>query len=113
MFASSGSSVILDGNFNTPGHADPVRAFVQSHDTTTVEVCLWGDPNVLRARFVERADPPLTDDLLAYFEEVLYRPREPVLPLPAPVLHIDTTDFNSLETEYPHLLRSIREGTDP
>ena len=113
MFSLAGSPVILDGNFNTPEHSDPVRAFVESHHVPAVEVCLWADPSTLRARFIDRADPPLTEDLIPYFEKVLHRSHQSVLLPPAPVFHIDTTDFSTLEMEYSSVLRAIRESSSP
>jgi predicted kinase len=113
MFALSGTPVVLDGNFNTPGHSNPVRAFVVSRHVPAVEVCLWGDPSTLRTRFIDRADPPLTEDLVPYFEKVLHRSHESVLPPPARVFHIDTTDFTTLENEYSSVLRAIRESSNP
>jgi predicted kinase len=109
-FARAGASVILDGNFNTPGHAIPVRAFVRSHDLPAIEICLWGDPDILRARFIDRADPPLTEDLIPYFERVLHRPPEPVLQPPASMFHVDTTDFGALDAVYPQLLNALLEA---
>jgi hypothetical protein len=66
VFAQANSPVILDRNFNTPEHGTQVRDFVQIHDVSAVEVCLWGDPIVLRARFIDRADPPLTENLALF-----------------------------------------------
>jgi hypothetical protein len=111
MFASANKPVILDGNFNTEGHSDPVRRFVQRHDIRAVEICLWGDPSVLRQRFIDRSDPPLTQDLVPYFEQVLHRKRDAVLP-PSFPFHIDMTDFEQLETQYPSVLSSIRDRSD-
>jgi predicted kinase len=108
-FARARASVILDGNFNTPAHVIPVRALVQDYEWDAIEICLWGDPDILRTRFIERADPPLTDDLIPYFERVLHRPREPVLPSSARIFHLDTTDFSDLDAAYPQLLSALRD----
>ena len=104
----AGGGAILDGNFNTVRHMTPVREFVAARNVRTAEVCLWGDHEALRRRFVLRADPPLTDDLRSYFEQVLYRPRVSVLSPPALIEHVDTTDLATLDERYPALLTALR-----
>jgi predicted kinase len=103
-----GHQVVLDGNFNTPDVAKPVRGFVEENALAAIEICLWGNPDVLRARFIDRGDPSLTDDFRTYFEHVLHRTREPVLRAPSPVFHVDTTDFENLDVTYPSLLAAIQ-----
>ena len=114
----AGATAILDGNFNTPEHAAAVRRRLaeRSDPPACVEVCLWGEPDVLRERFIARADPPLTDDLRPYFESVVARERLPVLAPPTPIVHLDTTEFSALDAAYPELLTSVRtalEGIGP
>jgi len=112
-FANADNPVILDGNFNGPKQSIPVREFTEHYDLAAIEICLWGDPDVLRTRFIDRADPPLTEDLFPYFEQALQRPREPVLRPPLPVLEVDTTDFRVLELAYPHLLTTLQGFAPP
>lgn len=99
-------------SFNNPDHAASFHRFLdrrreQGRPPRCAEVCLWGDPEVLRARFVARAEPPLTDDLRPYFEAVLARDRTPVLSPPAPVFEVDTTDWSDLDGAYPAVLAGI------
>lgn len=107
MVVGAGVGAVLDGNFNTERHMGPVRRFIAAIGLPVVEVCLWGDPDELRRRFIARADPPLTTDLEPYFEEVLHREREAVLTDPALVRHLDTTDLSILDNAYAELVRWI------
>lgn len=108
MVVEAGGGVVLDGNFNTERHMTPVREFIAATGVHAVEICLWGEPDELRRRFVERADPPLTADLQQYFEEVLHREREAVLDDPGLVRHLDTTDLSVVDAAYDELVRWIR-----
>lgn len=85
----AGGGVVLDGNFNTERHMRPIRDYAAENGLRAVECCLWGDPEALERRFIERADPPLTSDLRPYFDQVVRRPRESVLFPPAIVEHLD------------------------
>jgi len=105
---ATGGGVVLDGNFNTPQHADGLADMLAVHDARSIEICVWGDPDVLTARFAERADPPLDDELRPYFEEVLHRPRRPALENATRVLEFDTTEFDALEAGYADLLDVVR-----
>lgn len=100
----AGVGAVLDGNFNTERHMTPVRELLADSGMSAVEICLWGDTEELRRRFIDRADPPLTADLEPYFEEVLHRDREAVLSDSEKVRHVDTTDLQTLEAAYPSLL---------
>ncbi len=99
----AGGGVVLDGIFNTERHMRPVRDYVAESGTRAVEFCLWGDPDALERRFIERADPPLTSDLRPYFDQVVRRPRESVLLPPAVVEHLDTTDPSAIDAAYSRL----------
>lgn len=103
----AGVGVVLDGNFNTERHMAPVRDFITATGLPVVEICLWGNPDELHRRFIERADPPLTPDLEPYFEEVLHRERTAVLTDPGLVRHLDTTDLSAIDTAYAELVEWI------
>jgi predicted kinase len=102
-----GGGVVLDGNFNTIEQANAVRAFLAARQVPAVETCLWADPATLRARFIERAMPPLSPDLEPYFERVVSRPRWTVLEAPSPIFEFDTTDLAVIDAAYPTLLSAI------
>jgi predicted kinase len=104
----AGGGAVFDGNFNRPDHADGLAELLAERRARTVEVCLWGDADALTARFVERADPPLTPELRPYFDEVMRRRREPVLPDAEFVAEFDTTEFALLDRSYSGLLARIR-----
>jgi predicted kinase len=106
----AGGGAVLDGNFNTVEHAVPLRRLLESRGESlaVMEVCLWGDTNVLRERFIERADPPLTPDLEPYFETVLHREHWTVLASPAPIIEIDNTDVGAVEARYVDVLSRAR-----
>lgn len=108
LVINAGIGVVLDGNFNTERHVTPVRDFITANGMPVVEICLWGDPDELRRRFIERADPPLTHDLEPYLEEVLRRERTAVLTDPDLVRHIDTTDLAVIEAAYAELTEWIK-----
>lgn len=103
-----GAGTVLDGNFNVVEQADAVRSFLAARGAHAAEICLWGDPAVLRQRFIDRATPPLTPDLVPYFDRVLNRERWTVLAPPAPVLQIDTTDLSEIDAAYPSLLTTLQ-----
>ena len=104
----AGGGVVLDGNFNTERHMRPIRDYAAENGTRAVEFCLWGDPDALERRFIERADPPLTSDLRPYFNQVVRRPRQSVLFPPAIVEHLDTTDPSAIDAAYSRL-RAVAE----
>ena len=112
LIHDAGGGVILDGNFNTERHMAPVRDYVAARDLTVAEVCLWGDPAVLRERFIERADPPLTSDLEPYFNQVVQRPREPVLTPTDVIEQLDTTDLGVVDQRYDRILTRMRTVAD-
>jgi predicted kinase len=88
-----GIGAVVDSNFNLPEQRQAIRDLVNERRPKSVEICLWADPDVLRNRFIARNDPPLTDDLAPYFDQVVNRAREPALAPPASVLEFDTTEF--------------------
>jgi predicted kinase len=104
MVVEAGGGVVLDGNFNTEQHVTPVRDFIAATGLPVVEICLWGDPDELRRRFIERADPPLTPALEPYVEAVLHRERNAVLTDPGLVRHLDTTDLSVVDAAYADLV---------
>lgn len=108
----AGVGAVLDGNFNTERHMTPVREFIADSGVPAVEICLWGDTDELRRRFIDRADPPLTAELKPYFEEVLHRHRDAVISESKKVRHVDTTDLRVLEAAYPDLLDWIRTTSE-
>lgn len=111
---AAGRTVVLDGNFNNAVQAQAIVNFLAGMPSvTTFEVCLWGDQDTLRERFIARADPPLTDELRPYFETVLARDRTPVLRAPTPCVHLDTTDLSSVDRSYAVLLGQIRQHVAP
>lgn len=112
LVVEAGVGVVLDGNFNTERHMAPVRDLITATGLPVAEICLWGDPDELRRRFIERAEPPLTPDLEPYFEEVLHRERTAVLTDPGLVRHLDTTDMSVLDAAYTELVGWI-EATVP
>jgi len=107
-----GGAAIIDGNFNIQPQADALRALVADQASRGFEVCLWGNPDVLRRRFADRADPPLTADLEPYFEEVLHRPRWTVLAPPSPTVHLDTTDLATVDEAYDGLVALVADARD-
>lgn len=102
-----GIGAVVDSNFNLPEQRQAVRDLVAEREPACVEICLWADPDVLRERFIARNDPPLTEDLAPYFDQVVNRPREPVLAPPASVLEFDTADFSALERAFPDLIERL------
>ena len=109
----AGGGVVIDGNFNVPEHAESIRSFIEGRGLPAVEICLWGDVDVLEARFIARGDPPLTDDLRPYFERVLRRERWSVLPQSAPVFHADSTDIDRLEATFDELVAAVKTALHP
>jgi predicted kinase len=106
---SARRTVVLDGNFNNAIQAKAVAEFLaRVPSVRTFEVCLWGDEEVLRERFIARADPPLTEELRPYFDAVIRRERIPVLPASTPRIEIDTTDLTSVDQVYGQLIEKVR-----
>lgn len=103
-----GIGAVLDSNFNWPEQSQAVRDLVTERQPACFEICLWADSGVLRNRFISRADPPLSAELLPHFNRAVERPRVPVLRPPAPVVQFDTTDFGALEDGYPGLLDELK-----
>ncbi|HUS62741.1 MAG TPA: AAA family ATPase [Acidimicrobiales bacterium] len=101
--------VVIDGNFNHRRHAEVVIAAIAHRDVRRAEICLWGDPYVLRARFVERAAPPLTAELEPYFDAVVNRERWTVL-AQEPLASIDSTDVRSIDRQYDNILNALRSA---
>ena len=56
----AGQGVVIDGNFNWHEQRQPVRELVERRRARSIEICLWGEPAVLKERFERRADPPMT-----------------------------------------------------
>jgi predicted kinase len=110
--ADAGQGAVVDANFNNIWQANAVRQFVALRRPRCFEVCLWADPDVLRRRFVERDDPPLTDALRPYFETVLLRDRTPVLGPPVPTAEFDTSEFATLDASRRTLVAQIRAALD-
>lgn len=107
---AAGRTVVLDGNFNNAIQAAAIVDFLSAAPSVkTFEVCLWGEEGTLRARFIARADPPLTDELRPYFETVIARDRTPVLAHPTPCVQIDTTELSAIDRRYGELLGQIRQ----
>lgn len=102
-----GIGMVIDSNFNWPEQMDKVRALVEERRPTCFEVCLWADPSVLRQRFIDRSEPPLTPELEPHFAKALARERVPVLSPPTPIRHFDTSDFGALDQAYQDLLEEI------
>lgn len=107
-----GGAAIIDGNFNIQPQADAIRALIAELAPGSIEVCLWGDPDVLRRRFADRADPPLTADLEPYFDEVVHRARWTVLAPPSPTVHLDTTDLAAVDAAYNSLVALVEDARD-
>src|SRR5581483_1035938 len=103
----AGHGCVIDANFNMPIQGAPIREFIRDRRVDAFEVCLWADPEVLRQRFIARADPPLTPDLQEYFERALHRERTPVLGPPTPTVEFDTTEFAAMTDGLPGLLKQI------
>ena len=102
--------VVVDGNFNWPPQRDTVRALVERRRVPTAEICLWGDATTLKARYAERADPPMDEYLSGVFDVAVSRPRDPVAGPPAPTFELDTTDLATLDAAYPSLLANVRQA---
>jgi predicted kinase len=108
----AGHGAVVDSNFNRDEQAEAVRRFVATRRPRCFEICLWGDSDVLRRRFIERADPPLTEDLQPYFDRVLARERRPVLGPPVPTVQFETSDFAALEGARAGLIAQVRAALD-
>jgi hypothetical protein len=105
----AGVGAVVDGNFNWVWQRDAVRSLVEERRPSCFEICLWGDVDALRRRFIERNDPPLTEDLVLQLEAAFGRPREAVLGPPTPRVDLDTTDLGVVDRAYPGLLADIRQ----
>lgn len=46
---TAGHGAIVDGNFNWHEQREPVRELVRRRQPVCAEVCLWGEPSVLKA----------------------------------------------------------------
>jgi glucokinase len=103
----AGTGAVVDSNFNREDQADALRRLVAERRPRCFEICLWGDADVLTQRFIDRADPPLTQDLRPYFETVLHRERRPVLDT-AVLVEVDTTDFSRLAATQRTLIDQVR-----
>lgn len=104
----AGHGAVVDGNFNWREQREPVRALVERRRVPCAEVCLWGEPEVLKERFARRADPPMTEHLSQVFDVAVRRPREPVMGPPTPTIQFDTSDLAGFDAEYAALLETIR-----
>jgi predicted kinase len=107
---NAGHGVIIDNNFNWPEQRAHVRRLLDRRRCPRVEVCLWGDPGVLKARYAARADPLMDEYLSGVFDVAVARPREPVLASPDSVFEFDTSDLSDLESKYDSLLSAIRDS---
>jgi predicted kinase len=107
---NAGHGVIIDNNFNWPEQRTHVRRLLNRRRCPRVEVCLWGDPGVLKARFAARADPPMDEYLSDVFDVAVARPREPVLGPPDPIFEFDTSDLSDLDSNYGSLLSAIKDS---
>jgi predicted kinase len=101
-------TVVVDGNFNAPSTRASVDAFVRAKGISAVEVCLWGDPDVLLRRFIERGQPAYTPTIAAYVDEAVGRDREPVLQHSIARFDVDTTSFADLDARYADMVHEIR-----
>jgi predicted kinase len=106
----AGHGVVIDGNFNWVEQRRPIRALIDRLRPPSAEVCLWGDPAVLKERFAGRGDPPMDDHLSRAFDRAVSRAREPVLGAPVPTFEFDTTDICALDDAYEKLVGAIREA---
>lgn len=107
-----GHGVVIDNNFNWPEQRAHVRRLLDRRTCPRVEVCLWGEPAVLKRRFAARADPPMDDHLSEVFDVAVARPRKPVLRPPDPIFEFDTTDLNDLDFNYRSLLSAVEASLD-
>ena len=103
----AGHGGVVDANFNIPEQAEPIRDLLDERGVPCFEVCLWADPVVLRKRFIERADPPLTPEMEDYFERALHRERRPVLRPPTPIVEFESTEFGALDASHGQLIERI------
>lgn len=99
--AARSSAVIVDSNFNWDHDRTGFTQLVGRLGAETFEVCLWGDPVILKQRWEEREGH--TREVL---DEALHRAREPVTT--GEVREFDTTDFAALDAAYPTLLNDLR-----
>ena len=106
---AAGAGAVIDNNFNHIYQAETVRQFVARVRPLCVEICLWGDPGALTERFIERGDPPLTDELRPELEKALARKRQPVLGGHTPTIEFDTTDFAGLDAGLEDLVATVRQ----
>ena len=105
---ASSTGAVVDGNFNLAHQSDRLRDFAIAHALPCYEVCLWGDVDVLRQRFIDRDDPPITSDIASHLEEALTRPRRPVLGPPCPTTELDSTHLSEIDAAFPALIEDIR-----
>lgn len=105
----AGHGAVVDSNFNWPEQRTPIQSMVNERNPLTFEVCLWGDAGVLRQRFVDRADPPMTPELDVIHARAISRAREAVLGPPTPTVELDTTDISVIDRAYPGLVAQIRD----
>ena len=105
----AGHGVVVDSNFNWPEQRTPIRTLVADREPPTFEICLWGDRDVLRQRFIDRAEPPMTPELDVIHAQAISRPREPVLGPPTPIVELDTTNLSVLGLAYPAIVTEIRD----
>lgn len=105
--AVAGGPAVLDANLHNSRQRQALRDLVERRELRCFEVFLRGDPATLLQRLEARANPPLSDGLREYVEDVYASVQGPALDGVAPALEIDTTTFENFDAHYANVLASI------
>ena len=113
-FLDANQGAVIDGNFNWVPQREALRRLIEERRPSCFEVRLWGQPEVLRSRFLDREGPSfLNPESRAILDEALSRPREYVLGDRFPRVEVDTTDLRALEDAHPELVDRVRQELLP
>ena len=110
-----GQSVALESNFYPRWDTEPLQALMQWHACRVVQVLCVAPGTVLAERYKQRAfsgerhpghvDRTSMDEILP----ILLGEPWPALPLAAPLVRVDTTDFEAID--YSAVLRRCKQGS--
>lgn len=101
LYLGRGESVVAEATFLWPDDKDWLQEICKKRGADLVQIWLTADPDVLRGRFVERANngrhcghcdelPEVLEEFETRFFNKTFIPH----PIDAPTLVVDTTDFS-------------------
>jgi predicted kinase len=98
-----GQSCVLEANFDPAVHSEPIARITQKHQNRVVQIHCVTEPEILLERFKSRWEngerhPGHGDEMMLPEMELLVKQKILLLELPGPVIELDTTDLENLET---------------